>query len=65
MFAHGVARSVCVLGAMFLVADAYALGAASRITSVCLGYHDGFVACMRIVYAFTGVWLVGGLTLLV
>ena len=50
---------------MFLVADAYALGAASRITSVCLGCHDDFVACMRIVYAFTGVRLVGGLTLLV
>ena len=45
---------------MFLVADAYALGAASRITSVCLGCHDSFVACMRIVYAFTGVRLVGG-----
>lgn len=50
---------------MFLVADAYALGAASRITLVCLKRHDGFVACVHIVYAFTGVRLVGGLTLLV
>lgn len=45
---------------MFLVADAYALGAASRITSVCLGCHDGFGACMRIIYTFADARLVEG-----
>ena len=43
---------------MFLVADASALGAASRITLVCLKRHDGFVACVHIVYAFAGARLV-------
>lgn len=45
---------------MFLVADAYALGAASRITLVCLKRHDGFGACMRVIYAFAGARLVEG-----